>query len=73
MDLLGPAERLVLGSAHVGPNSTTADDAGFSSAHPGGVNVLFFDGHVRFVSDSISVDVWKNLAHRSDGGLSSTQ
>ncbi len=30
-----------------------------SSDHAGGVNVLFIDGHARFVSDSIDWDAWK--------------
>lgn len=38
-----------------------------SSLHPGGVNVLFADGSVRFVKDTISIDVWMSLGSR-DGG-----
>lgn len=34
------------------------------SAHPGGVNVAFADGHVRFVSDSIDLSVWRALGTR---------
>lgn len=33
-----------------------------SSAHPGGVNVLFMDGSVRFVKSTVSVDAWYALA-----------
>jgi len=32
------------------------------SYHPGGVNASFIDGHVRFVTDSISLPVWQALA-----------
>jgi len=32
------------------------------SRHPGGVKVLFADGHVRFVSDSISLDTWQAMS-----------
>ena len=32
------------------------------SRHPGGVKVQFVDGHVRFVSDSISLHVWQALS-----------
>ncbi|MGE3821262.1 MAG: DUF1559 domain-containing protein [Isosphaeraceae bacterium] len=38
-----------------------------SSSHPGGVNVLFADGSVRFVKSSVSQLVWMSLGSR-DGG-----
>ena len=34
------------------------------SAHPGGVNVAFADGHVRFVSDAVDLAVWRALGTR---------
>ena len=34
-----------------------------SSAHPGGVNVAFGDGSVRFMKDSIALPVWRALEH----------
>lgn len=37
------------------------------SYHPGGVNVLLMDGGVRFVADSISIQLWRALATRSEG------
>ncbi len=37
------------------------------SQHPGGVNVLFCDGHVDFVKDSVSPATWKAISTR-DGG-----
>jgi prepilin-type processing-associated H-X9-DG protein len=46
------------------------DDATFSNAqsnHPGGVNVLFGDGSVRFVKDSISPQTWMALGTRANG------
>jgi prepilin-type N-terminal cleavage/methylation domain-containing protein/prepilin-type processing-associated H-X9-DG protein len=38
-----------------------------TSRHPGGVNVLFGDGGVRFVSQNINLDTWRALGSR-DGG-----
>lgn len=40
------------------------DDSIFSNAqsnHPGGVNVMFADGSVRFVKDSINQQAWMAL------------
>jgi prepilin-type N-terminal cleavage/methylation domain-containing protein/prepilin-type processing-associated H-X9-DG protein len=37
------------------------------SNHPGGINVLFADGSVRFIPNSINLTVYKNLADRADG------
>jgi prepilin-type processing-associated H-X9-DG protein len=37
------------------------------SWHPGGVNVLFLDGHVKFISDSVDLGVWRGMAS-IDGG-----
>jgi prepilin-type N-terminal cleavage/methylation domain-containing protein/prepilin-type processing-associated H-X9-DG protein len=38
-----------------------------SSAHPGGVNVLFADGSVRFIKDSVNSQSWAGLATRAGG------
>jgi prepilin-type N-terminal cleavage/methylation domain-containing protein/prepilin-type processing-associated H-X9-DG protein len=35
------------------------------SSHPGGVNILFGDGHVAFVKDSVAPTVWLYLGTRS--------
>ena len=32
------------------------------SSHPGGVNVVFGDGHVAFYSNSVSLLLWQALA-----------
>jgi prepilin-type N-terminal cleavage/methylation domain-containing protein/prepilin-type processing-associated H-X9-DG protein len=37
------------------------------SAHPGGVNLLYCDGHVAFVKDSVAPDVWRALSTRAGG------
>jgi prepilin-type N-terminal cleavage/methylation domain-containing protein/prepilin-type processing-associated H-X9-DG protein len=56
------------------PNSKKADCAGDTnglysarSFHPGGVDVLFADGHVAFVKDSVSQPIWWALATRRGG------
>ena len=40
---------------------------GASSYHPGGVNVGFLDGSVKFIKDSISLQTWGSLATKSGG------
>ena len=45
------------------------DDSEFSNAqsnHPGGVNVLFADGSVRFVKDSISMQTWMAIGTKAN-------
>jgi len=45
------------------------DDSEFSNAqsnHPGGVNVMFTDGSVRFVKDSISPQTWMALGTKAN-------
>jgi prepilin-type processing-associated H-X9-DG protein len=43
-----------------------------TSQHSGGVNVLFADGHVKFVSDSIDRSVWHAAGTRNGGEAVST-
>ena len=40
---------------------------GFASRHPGGANFCFGDGSVRFLSDTINLDVFRYLGNRDDG------
>ncbi len=46
------------------------DDSSYCNAqsnHPGGVNVLFADGSVRFIKDSINQKTWMALGTRANG------
>jgi prepilin-type processing-associated H-X9-DG protein len=43
-----------------------------TSNHPGGVNVGFADGSVRFIKDSISVQTWWALGSRNQSELISS-
>ncbi len=43
-----------------------------SSNHPGGVNVLFMDGSVRFVKSSVSIQPWYAIATPDNGEAFST-
>ncbi len=60
-------------SAYQTPNGAVPDIAGqmhmgfygARSNHSGGVNVLFCDGHVQFVKDSISQETWRAIATRA--------
>jgi prepilin-type N-terminal cleavage/methylation domain-containing protein len=40
-----------------------------TSYHPGGVNVLIGDGTVRFVKDTIALNVWRSLSTRNGGEI----
>jgi prepilin-type N-terminal cleavage/methylation domain-containing protein/prepilin-type processing-associated H-X9-DG protein len=52
----------ILGSTAGGDHT-----AGARSLHPGGVNVAFGDGSVRFVNDSLSLTVWQAMATIAGG------
>ncbi len=43
-----------------------------SSHHPGGVNVLFGDGSVKFIKDSVNLQTWRALGTRSGGEVVSS-
>jgi prepilin-type processing-associated H-X9-DG protein len=40
---------------------------GPSSNHPGGVNVGFLDGSVKFIKDSVNLGTWAALATKAGG------
>ena len=56
-------------AAAAAPADPTLFVGGFLSRHTGGVNFAFGDGSVRFVPDTISLDVLQRLANRADGKL----
>jgi prepilin-type processing-associated H-X9-DG protein len=37
------------------------------SYHPGGVNVLFLDGSVRFIKNSVNLNAWRAIATIAGG------
>src|SRR4051812_5946441 len=37
------------------------------SNHPGGVNVLFCDGHIQFIKDSVNLAAWRGMSTRNLG------
>ena len=43
-----------------------------SSNHPGGVNVLFMDGSVRFVKNSVNYQTWYAIATLNSGEVVSS-
>ena len=56
----------VLGFAALGPNRVEADECEFDSRHPGCINLLFADGHVRTVADDIDAAIYRHMAKRED-------
>ena len=49
------------------PNSQWQNTYSFSSHHPGGVQFAMTDGSVRFISESINLQLYRSLATRSEG------
>jgi len=67
MPMNQPSCRNTIRSAKIG----VYDAFTASSLHPGGVNCLFADGRVRFVRETVNVDVWRALATCAGGKLTS--
>jgi len=55
-----------------GDSSFVAAHMAARSYHPGGVNVGFCDGSVRFIKDSIALTTWKAVGTRSGGEVVSS-
>ena len=49
------------------PGNDDVTMIGAQSNHPGGVNVGFLDGSVKFVKDSVSYQVWGSIATKGGG------
>jgi len=50
------------------PDCVTYHNPGWKAArslHPGGVNLLFSDGHVSFMKDSVNLSLWRALSTRN--------
>ncbi len=56
----------VLGFCNLGPNITTSDECELDSRHPGCILVLFADGHVQTVPDSVDQDIYRGMAKRAN-------
>ena len=57
---------------HPAPDCITYHNPGWKAArslHPGGVNVVFNDGHVAFIKNAISPARWQALATRAGGEI----
>lgn len=63
-DTVHPCRELRLPRVHANDTSIAA-----RSRHPGGVNVLFVGGNVRFLADSMSLKILQGLVSRHDGSV----
>jgi prepilin-type N-terminal cleavage/methylation domain-containing protein/prepilin-type processing-associated H-X9-DG protein len=59
----------VAGNSYGGPSGGFNDIITATSNHPGGVNVGFCDGSVKFIKDSIAPNVWWALGTRNQNEL----
>ena len=56
------------------PDTTLSQfDDCFASAHTGGVMFLFADGSVRFITENINMQTYKNLGDKADGNVVSIE
>jgi prepilin-type N-terminal cleavage/methylation domain-containing protein/prepilin-type processing-associated H-X9-DG protein len=51
------------------PSDPTLYVGGFASYHPAGANFAFGDGSIRFLTDTINLQILQQLANRADGKL----
>ncbi len=63
-----PSSNFVLGHTGEANGPANPDDInGFSSRHSGGVNFVFADGHVQFLTRSVSQSIYQALSTRAGG------
>ena len=65
-----------IGGCRIGYSCCNADRAfssGANSQHRGGVNVLFADGHVRYITDFVNRTVWWQMSTRAGSELVDTE
>jgi prepilin-type N-terminal cleavage/methylation domain-containing protein/prepilin-type processing-associated H-X9-DG protein len=62
----------VAGNTYGGPPGGFNDIITATSNHPGGVNVGFCDGSVKFIKDSIAPNVWWAIGSRNQGEVMSS-
>lgn len=62
--VLGPNQKSCINGSAIQEGAYSA-----ASLHPGGVNALFADGHVVFVTDEVERSIWRAVGSR-DGGES---
>lgn len=62
----------VAGNSYGGAPGGFNDIITATSNHPGGVNVGFCDGSVKFIKDSIGVNIWWALGSRNQGEILSS-
>lgn len=55
------------GDSYGGGDSSSSALTAARSNHSGGVNALFADGSVHFISNAVSLDTWRALATRAGG------
>lgn len=61
-------KRLAFLAPPIGTNAT-AGTGQFGSSHPGGINSVFADGSVHFISYTVDAIVFCRYGHRADGGV----
>jgi prepilin-type processing-associated H-X9-DG protein len=73
MGRTGPSSDIVSGAIPGGytPNHPGAGADAFSSRHPGGCQFLLCDGSVRFMKQTLAPQVFRALASRAGGEVTS--